>query len=81
MKTHRFDALSFVMGLLITATGLIFLFATEPTDLIDMLVGIGGWFWPVLLMAVGLAVLIPLMIPANKPDDQTSEVRSTLTND
>jgi hypothetical protein len=81
MKTHRFDALSFVSGLLLTATGLIFLFATEPTDLFDMLAGIGGWFWPVLLMAIGLAVLIPLMIPGNKPDDQTSEGRSTLTSD
>jgi hypothetical protein len=81
MKTHRFDALSFITGLLIMATGLLFLFVDEPSDMFDLLLSLGGWFWPVLLMAIGLAVLIPLTMPKSKPDDQTSEGRSTLTND
>ena len=60
MKTHRFDVLSFVSGLVMTLTGLLFLLPQEPSHVFSILGDIGNWFWPVLLGVVGVAVLAPL---------------------
>jgi hypothetical protein len=69
MKTHRFDGVSFFSGLIITAIGLVFLIAPEPGDIFDVLGGLGSWFWPVLLLAIGIAVLVPALVPS-RDDDQ-----------
>ncbi|MGH3649187.1 MAG: hypothetical protein ACRDU9_00645 [Acidimicrobiia bacterium] len=61
MKFHRFDALSFVSGLVATVIGLIFLIPAEPADLFDYFGDIGVWFWPAVLVAVGVAILAPLV--------------------
>lgn len=63
MKTHRFDALSFAAGLVITAIGLAFLLIPDVEDVFDFVTDAGAWFWPVVLIAVGLAILIPLVTP------------------
>ena len=63
MKTHRFDPISFVSGLVITLLGLAFLIPQTPVDVVDVLTDLGGWFWPVLLLAIGVAVLLPVVLP------------------
>ena len=60
MKTHEFDVLSFLTGLLITAIGLAFLLLPDLNDIIDVLTDAGSWFWPAVFIAVGVAVLAPL---------------------
>jgi hypothetical protein len=35
-------------------------------DVVDVLTDLGGWFWPVLLLAVGVAVLLPVVLPKDK---------------
>ena len=70
MKTHRFDALSFVSGLVMTLIGLLFLLPSEPSDVFTILGDIGNWFWPVLLGVIGIAVLAPLAWRRSKGEDQ-----------
>lgn len=60
MKPHRFDPLSFISGLIATAIGLAFLIPADPTDIVALLDDFGAWFWPVLLIVVGVAILAPL---------------------
>jgi hypothetical protein len=71
MKTHGFDSVSFISGLVITLLGLAFLIPRTPSALIDAVTGLGGWFWPVLLLVIGLAVLVPVFLPkrTDEPDD------------
>lgn len=73
MKTHNFDGVSFFSGLVITVIGLLFLIPNEPTDIFDAIGALGSWFWPVLLLAVGIAVLIPVVIPSKRDDQIESE--------
>jgi len=61
MKTHNFDAVSFLAGLAFSVIGLLFLIPETPEQIIDVLVDSGAWFWPVALLAVGLAVIIPVL--------------------
>ena len=72
MKTHRFDPLSFITGLIATAIGLAFLIPEEPTDVIGLLDDFGAWFWPVLLVVVGIAIIIPAAT-GRKDEDQATE--------
>ena len=69
MKTHRLDPISFVSGLVITLLGLAFLIPQTPVDVVDVLTDLGGWFWPVLLLAIGVAVLLPVVLPKDKPTE------------
>lgn len=59
MKTHDFDAVSFFTGLAFAALGILFLVPREITNIVDLLVGAGSWFWPALFLAIGVAVLVP----------------------
>jgi hypothetical protein len=63
MKSHRFDAISFISGLVITLLGLTFLIPETPVDIIDALTNLGSWFWPTVLLVIGVAVLIPVFLP------------------
>jgi len=63
MKSHRFDPVSFISGLFITLLGLAFLIPQTPLDIVDAIAGIGSWFWPALLLVVGIAVLVPVFLP------------------
>lgn len=76
MKIHRFDGVSFFSGLIITAIGLVFLIANDPGDIIDAFGRLGNWFWPLLLLIVGVAVLVPALIPSRKDDESNSEVEA-----
>jgi hypothetical protein len=68
MKTHSFDGVSFFSGLIITAIGLVFLIAPEPGDIFDVFGGAGAWFWPVLLLVIGIAVLVPALMPSRNDE-------------
>ncbi len=63
MKTHRFDAVSFIAGLAFALLGLVFLVPDTPQELIDALLNSGAWFWPIALLVVGLAVIVPVLLP------------------
>ncbi len=63
MKTHRFDAVSFIAGLAFAVLGLVFLVPDTPQELIDALLNSGAWFWPIALLVVGLAVIVPVLLP------------------
>jgi len=66
VKTHRFDGVSFFSGLFITLLGLVFLIPNAPSDIIDAIGGLGSWFWPILFVAVGVGILIPVLMPSKK---------------
>lgn len=72
MKTHRFDTLSFLAGLFITAIGLTFLLLPEAGDIVDFLSDAGAWFWPVLFIAVGVAILAPMISRTSSRRDRES---------
>lgn len=62
MKSHPFDAVSFVAGLVFTLIGLLFLIPNTPDELLDAVLGIKGWFWPLFLLGIGLVVLVPAIL-------------------
>lgn len=73
MKLHKFDSLSFIAGLVITLIGLAFLLLPEVVDIVDLLVGAGSWFWPVVLIAAGIAVLAPMASRSNASDESEGD--------
>lgn len=73
MKTHRFDTISFLAGLVITGIGLLFLLPSQPGDIFDFLGEIGSWFWPVFFVAIGTVVLAPLLLRRSQGSDNTSD--------
>jgi len=72
MKLHKFDALSFTFGVLITGIGLLFLVLPEPGDIIDVVTDFSSWFWPSVFIAVGLGILAPLL--GRKADNDETEI-------
>lgn len=70
MKTHKFDTVSFLSGLVFTAFGLLFLIPNQTDDLIDYVTGLGGWVWPVILLGVGIAILVPVITSFNEDRDE-----------
>ena len=74
MKTHRFDAVSFIAGLIFTAVGLLFLIPQTPEQLVDVVLNSGAWFWPILLVVIGLAVIVPALLPKREDEPEPSEV-------
>ena len=73
MKAHKFDGISFFSGLFITAIGLVFLIASKPGDVFDAIGSIGSWFWPLLLLIVGVAILVPAVIPKKQTEELESK--------
>lgn len=71
MKTHRFDAVSFVSGLVSTLLGLAFLVSKTPLDIIDVVTGFGAWFWPTVLLVIGIAILVPVFLPKESQGETT----------
>ena len=81
MKTHEFDVLSFLSGLLITAIGLAFLLLADLNDIIDVLTDAGSWFWPAVFIAVGVAILAPLAARGRTTGEQDgSDATETLSD-
>ncbi|HSJ84051.1 MAG TPA: hypothetical protein VLA91_09575 [Acidimicrobiia bacterium] len=73
MKTHRFDAISFISGVVITLLGLAFLIPQTPVDVVEAIASVTGWFWPVLLLVIGGAILLPVLLPKDEDTEKDSE--------
>ncbi len=69
MKSHKFDAISFISGVVAVALGLAFLIPQTPVDLIGMITSLGAWFWPALLVVIGIAVLVPVFVTRTSETD------------
>ena len=74
MKTHKFDGVSFFSGLAIVAIGILFLVPNTPSDVIDAISNLGSWFWPLVFVVVGLAVIIPVLVPRKAKSEETAEM-------
>ena len=72
MKLHEFDAISFISGVVAVALGLAFLIPQTPVDLIEMITSLGAWFWPTLLIVIGIAVLVPVFV-TRRSDTETED--------
>ena len=70
MKSHRFDAISFISGLVVALVGLVFLVPQTPVDLIDAVTSLGAWFWPVLLLGIGIAILVPVFLTRSDENEE-----------
>lgn len=73
MQTHGFDGISFATGLIFTGIGVLYLIPSDVSDIIDLLIDASSWFWPVLFLAVGVAVLIPALRPSTSRDADAEE--------
>ena len=75
MKVHKFDSLSFLSGLVMAVIGLVFLVPRDPGEVFSIFGDIGNWFWPVVFVAIGVAILAPLLSRAGQSQDseETSE--------
>jgi hypothetical protein len=73
MKTHKFDAISFLAGLAITGIGLVFLLLPELGNIIDFFTDAGTWFWPVVFIAIGVAILVPVASRGRQLDEPASQ--------
>lgn len=71
MKTHRFDTLSFVSGLVATVVGLLFLLPSQPGDIFDFIGEAASWLLPALFLTIGVAVLVPPLM--RRRDDQAKD--------
>lgn len=80
MKVHKFDSLSFLAGLVITSIGLTFLLLPEISDIVDVLTNAGTWFWPVLFIAIGIAVMAP-MISGRSQREELDDAEDAETSD
>ena len=68
MRRHELDPVSLVFGLAFTGLGLLFL--AGRVDLAYRL----RWMWPVLLLAVGLAILLDLRVRGSRrPEAATAQ--------
>ena len=74
MKPHKFDTLSFVSGLVFTGFGLLFLIPNNTDDLVDVFVDVGSWAWPLLLLGIGLAIVVPVFFTAEDSAENQPEV-------
>lgn len=70
MKTHRFDPLSFIAGAIAVLIGLAFLLPADPTNIFDIVDEVGAWFWPAVLVLIGVAILAPLASRASDHEDE-----------
>lgn len=73
MKTHEFDVLSFLAGLFMTGLGLAFLVLPEIDDIVGLLTDAGSWFWPVILIVAGIAVLTPAVARSTSHENSEDE--------
>lgn len=73
MKTHKFDGVSLFSGLMITGIGLVFLISNDPSDIVGIISKLGTWFWPVLFLVIGIAILVPVLTPEKKLEQLESE--------
>lgn len=72
MKSHRFDPLSFSFGVIYTLIGLLFLIPATPVELVPFITESTRWVWPLVVVGLGIAILVPL-VRANGDDSESAE--------
>jgi hypothetical protein len=78
MKSHRFDAWSFVFGLLTLVVGLFFLTTASPIDLANRLDTALEMGLPILALVIGAALVVPALrrpkpaTPALTPEEEAA---------
>jgi formate-dependent nitrite reductase membrane component NrfD len=70
MKPHKFDTLSFVSGLIFTGFGLMFLIPRGTDDLFEVFVDVGSWAWPLVLLGIGLAIIVPVFLNRDEESEE-----------
>lgn len=70
MKKHAFDGLSFIAGVFFTGIGLAFLLIPDLSELIGFFTDAGSWFWPLVLVAIGIAVITPALTRRNDEEPE-----------
>ncbi|MCZ6661951.1 MAG: hypothetical protein O6951_03355 [Actinobacteria bacterium] len=73
MKQHSFDGVSFVSGIFIAAIGLLFLIPDTPSDIIHAFTRLGSWFWPIVLLVVAGAILLPIILTRSDTSDEDDQ--------
>lgn len=69
MERHKFDPLSFGFGLVYTLLGLLFLIPATTFDVFPIFSASLRWVWPVAILAIGAAILVPLARRRPTEDD------------
>ena len=64
MERHKFDILSFAFGALYTLIGLVFLIPATAFDLGPVLANSLRWVWPIAIVGIGAAIVVPLALTA-----------------
>ena len=70
MKHHQLDWLSLIAGLVFVVVGLAFLIPARGEDLARTLVDLVGWGGPVLVVAAGLALILPSLRRQAQPEPE-----------
>lgn len=71
MQRHRFDTLSFAFGLIYLLIGLMFLIPATPFDLAPVVAASLRWVWPLAIIGIGAAIVIPLVrTDRTRPQEQ-----------
>ncbi|HEX7098216.1 MAG TPA: hypothetical protein VF377_03180 [Acidimicrobiia bacterium] len=73
MERHRFDPLSFAFGLIYAVLGILFLIPFTPGQLVDWVTVSLRWVWPVTILVIGAAILVPLLRPRTDGTTATQE--------
>lgn len=81
MKLHKFDSLSFIAGLVMTLIGLAFLLLPEVGDIAGLLTAAASWFWAVVFVVAGIAVLAPMASRGRPEADVERDQSRPSTND
>lgn len=72
MERHNFDVLSFAFGVIYTLIGLLFLIPATAFDLAPVLTMSLRWVWPLAILGIGAAIVIPaLRRPSKIEPDET----------
>ena len=68
MKRHDFDVLSFAFGVIYALIGFLFLIPATTFDLVPVLTVSLRWVWPLVILGIGAAIVIPAL---RRPADDT----------
>lgn len=71
MERHNFDVLSFSMGVVYALVGILFLIPATAFDLVPVLTVSLRWVWPLVILGIGAAIVIPVLRHGRGGDTDT----------